>query len=63
MRGLVDQIGDRREFEDRLADARRQADDKDDGGFARIKLASYVSENVVERNSNGPIGVVTDRRR
>ena len=55
--GLVDKIGNRREFEDRLAELGGKPD-KDSTGFARIKLSSYVP-NVVEQNPKGPIGVVT----
>lgn len=55
--GLVDKIGSRREFEDRLAELGGKPD-KDSTGFARIKLSSYVP-NVVEQNPKGPIGVVT----
>lgn len=55
--GLVDKIGSRREFEDRLA-ALGGKPDKDSSGYARIKLSSYVP-NVVEQNPKGPIGVVT----
>ena len=55
--GLVDKIGSRREFEDRLA-ALGGKPDKDSSGYARIKLSSYVP-NVVEQNPRGPIGVVT----
>ena len=54
--GLVDKIGERREFEARLA----QLGGKDgrDGSFARIKLSSYVSDKV-KQNPKGPIGIVT----
>jgi protease-4 len=55
--GLVDKIGSRREFEDRLAELGGRPD-KDSTGFARIKLSSYVPD-VVEQNPKGPIGVVT----
>lgn len=55
--GLVDKIGSRREFEDRLAELGGKPD-KDSTGFARIKLSSYVPD-VVEQNPKGPIGVVT----
>ena len=54
---LVDRIGDRREFEARLADL--------GGGpgprglaYKQVKLGSYVAD-VVDRNPTGPIGVVT----
>lgn len=55
--GLVDKIGSRREFEDRLA-ALGGKSDNDSSGYARIKLSSYVPD-VVEQNPRGPIGVVT----
>ena len=54
--GLVDKIGDRHDFEARLAELGGK-----DGGkaaFARIKLGSYVS-NMVDQNPTGPIGIVT----
>jgi protease-4 len=56
--GLVDRIGSRREFEQRLAQLGGKGDDKDASGFARIKLTSYVSD-AVDRNPKGPIGIVT----
>ena len=58
--GLVDRVGTRRQFEDRLAQLGGKADkgDKEDVGFARINLSSYVSD-VVEKNPKGPIGIVT----
>jgi protease-4 len=56
--GLVDRIGSRREFEQRLAELGGKAGDRADVGFARIKLGSYVSD-AVERNPKGPIGIVT----
>jgi len=55
--GLVDRIGSRREFEQRLADLGGKGD-TEGLGFARIKLGSYVSD-VVDENPGGPIGVVT----
>jgi protease-4 len=55
--GLVDRVGSRRDFEQRLA-ALGGKDDKSDAGFARIKLSSYVSD-VVDQNPKGPIGIVT----
>jgi len=55
--GLVDRVGSRREFDQRLAQLGGK-DDKDEGGFARIKLGSYVSD-AVDRNPKGPIGIVT----
>ena len=56
--GLVDRIGSRREFEQRLAELGGKAGDKDDVAFARIKLGSYIPD-AVERNPKGPIGIVT----
>ncbi|HEX3421838.1 MAG TPA: signal peptide peptidase SppA [Sphingomicrobium sp.] len=55
--GLVDKIGSRREFEDRLAELGGKPD-KDSTGYARIKLSSYIPA-VVEQNPKGPIGIVT----
>jgi len=55
--GLVDKIGDRRQFEARLADLGGK--DKDStGGYTRIKLSSYIADKVDEK-PRGPIGVVT----
>jgi len=56
--GLVDRIGSRREFEQRLAALGGKGDDKDEVDFARIPLSSYVNDSV-ERNPKGPIGIVT----
>ena len=58
--GFVDRIGSRREFEARLAElgGKPGKDNKDEIGFARIKLSSYVSD-VVDERPKGPIGVVT----
>jgi protease IV len=55
--GLVDRVGDRGQFEDRLK-ALGGADRNAAGGYKQIKLASYISEKV-RPNSRGPIGVVT----
>jgi len=55
--GLVDKIGDRREFEARLA-ALGGEDDNATGGFKRIKLPSYIADKVDDK-PRGPIGVVT----
>ncbi len=55
--GLIDRIGSRREFEDRLAQLGGKAD-KDDTGYARIKLSSYISD-AVDEHPKGPIGIVT----
>jgi protease-4 len=54
---LVDRVGSRREYEQRLA-ALGGEDKKSDAGYARIKLASYVSD-VVDENPKGPIGILT----
>jgi protease IV len=54
--GLVDKIGERREFEARLAELGGKGGR--DESFARIKLSSYVSDTV-KQNPKGPIGVVT----
>jgi len=55
--GLVDKIGDRTAFQKRLAQLSGKKSDEPEG-YARIKLASYVSD-VVNQNPKGPIGVVT----
>jgi protease IV len=55
--GLVDRIGDRNAFEARLA-ALGGKKSSDPAGYARIRLASYVSDKV-DRRPKGPIGVVT----
>ena len=54
---LVDRIGGRAEFEDRLK-ALGGADRNANGGYRQIKLASYIADTVKEK-SRGPIGVVT----
>ncbi|HEX8937699.1 MAG TPA: signal peptide peptidase SppA [Sphingomicrobium sp.] len=55
--GLVDRIGERREFEARLASL---GGGEGSGGapFKQVKLGSYVAD-VVNRNPTGPIGIVT----
>ena len=55
--GLVDRIGGRAEFEDRLK-ALGGADKDANGGYRQIKLASYLTDKVNEK-PHGPIGVVT----
>jgi protease-4 len=55
--GLVDRIGSQRDFEQRLAQLGGK-NGKDEAGYARIKLSSFVSD-VVEKNPSGPIGIVT----
>jgi protease-4 len=55
--GLVDKIGDRREFEARLADLGGK-DSGSSAGYKSIKLKSYIAEKV-DRKASGPIGVVT----
>jgi protease-4 len=54
--GMVDKIGTRRDFEARLAELGGKG--KNDVGYARIKLPSFVRD-VVDNNPRGPIGVVT----
>jgi protease-4 len=54
--GLVDKIGERHDFDERLAELGGTGGGK--STFARIKLGSYVSD-VVDRYPTGPIGVVT----
>jgi protease-4 len=58
--GLIDRIGTRREFEDRLAQLGGKSDnaDKEGVGYAQIRLGPYVSD-VVDQNPKGPIGIVT----
>ena len=55
--GLIDRIGDRTAFEARLAQL-GGSKDNEPGGYARIRLASYIADKV-DRKPNGPIGVVT----
>jgi len=55
--GLVDKLGDRRDFEARLA-ALGGKDEQAPGGYNRIKLASYIADKVDEKPT-GPIGIVT----
>ncbi|HEV2595612.1 MAG TPA: signal peptide peptidase SppA [Sphingomicrobium sp.] len=55
--GLVDKIGDRRDFEQRLAQLGGGAG-PNGNPFKEVKLASYVAD-VVPRKPSGPIGVVT----
>ena len=56
---LVDRIGDRRAFEQRLAALGGSDTSKDNqGGYKRIKLSSYVAD-VIKKKPKGPIGVVT----
>jgi protease IV len=55
--GLVDKIGDRTAYEARLAQLGGTSN-RDQGGYSRIKLASYFADKV-DRKSTGPIGVVT----
>jgi protease-4 len=55
--GLVDRIGEHRQFEERLAELGGGAG-SGAIAFKQIKLGSYISD-VVNRNPTGPIGVVT----
>jgi len=55
--GLIDKIGDRREFEARLAQLGGGAGERGHA-FRQIKLGSYVTD-VVDRRPTGPIGIVT----
>ncbi len=55
--GLVDKIGDRTAYEARLAQL-GGTNSSDQGGYSRIKLASYFADKV-DRKSTGPIGIVT----
>ncbi|HEX8839693.1 MAG TPA: signal peptide peptidase SppA [Sphingomicrobium sp.] len=55
--GLVDRLGDRRQFEARLAQLGGGAG-SNGNAFKEVKLSSYVAD-VVPRKPTGPIGVVT----
>jgi protease-4 len=55
--GLIDRIGDRRAYEQRLAKLGGEPTGSD-VGYNRIKLASYVADRVDEKPT-GPIGIVT----
>ena len=55
--GLIDRIGDRREFEARLAELGGGVGSGNDP-FKEIKLGSYIGD-VVDQHPSGPIGVVT----
>src|SRR3954453_14714188 len=52
--GLVDKLGDRRDFEARLA-ALGGEDQGKPGGYKRIKLPAYIADKV-DRQPKGPIG-------
>src|SRR5205085_1491272 len=55
--GLVDRVGDRREFEARLAQL-GGGEGSNGAPFKQVKLSSYVPD-VVKQSGSGPIGVVT----
>ena len=55
--GLVDKLGDRQAFQMRLQQL-GGADNNTDAGYKRIKLASYIGDQV-DGVGAGPIGVVT----
>jgi protease-4 len=55
--GLIDRIGDRREFEARLANLGGGVGDHG-APFKRITPASYIAD-VVDQKPSGPIGIVT----
>ena len=55
--GLVDRVGDRREFEARLA-ALGGGEGSGSAPFKQVKLGSYVAD-VVNQKPTGPIGIVT----
>jgi protease-4 len=54
--GLVDKIGDRGAFENRLKDLSGETDEKE--AFKGIRLGAYIDDRV-ETEPTGPIGVVT----
>jgi protease-4 len=54
---LVDKLGERRAFEARLAELGGK-DEEQRGGYKAIKLGAYV-DDVVDRDTKGPIGIVT----
>jgi protease-4 len=55
--GLVDKIGERAQFEARLAELGGKKN-PEPGAYPRIRLASYIADKVDQR-AKGPIGVVT----
>ena len=55
--GLVDRVGDRRQFEERLGQLGGGAGERG-VPYKQVKLGSYVAD-VVEKSPRGPIGVVT----
>jgi len=55
--GLVDRVGERQQYEARLAQLGGSSD-RERGGYKHIALAAYVSDKVRDNNT-GPIGVVT----
>lgn len=55
--GLVDRVGERQQYEARLAQL-GGATERERGGYKHIALPAYVSDKVRDDN-NGPIGVVT----
>ena len=55
--GLVDRIGERRAFEDRLAALGGEGRGKDTA-YRRIKLSAYLADTETE-DPKGPIGIVT----
>ena len=55
--GLVDRVGERAQFEARLAELGGK-NDADSGGYNRIRMPSYFADKV-NQNPKGPIGIVT----
>ncbi|WP_308517724.1 signal peptide peptidase SppA [Sphingomonas flavescens] len=55
--GLIDKVGERQDFEARLAQLGGGAGDRGNA-FKEIKLGAYIND-VVDRKPSGPIGVVT----
>ncbi|CAA9525232.1 MAG: Signal peptide peptidase SppA (protease 4) [uncultured Sphingomonas sp.] len=55
--GLVDRVGERRQFEERLAELGGE-DERVRGGYRKIPISAYAADRVPQ-NPGGPIGVVT----
>ncbi|WP_114227740.1 MULTISPECIES: signal peptide peptidase SppA [Sphingomonas] len=55
--GLIDKVGERQQYEARLAELGGAAD-KERGGYKHIALPAYVNDKVKD-DDHGPIGIVT----